>query len=51
MFHHYLLELLWRQLIQVLQLAQTLSMTLVELEKLCSTVLQQIKDQTKARDP
>lgn len=46
--HHYLLELLRRQLIQALQLAQALSVTLVEPEEICSAVLQQVQDQTQA---
>lgn len=48
---HYLLELLRRQLIQGLQLAQALSVTLVEPEEICSAVLQQVQDQTQAGGP
>lgn len=49
--HHYLLELLRRELIQALQLAQALSVTLVEAEEICSAVLQQVHDQTQAGGP
>lgn len=43
-----LFELFRRQLIQTLQLAQALSVTLVEPEEICSTVLQQVQDQAQA---
>lgn len=51
LFDQYLFELLWRQLVQVLQFAQVLSVTLVELKELSSTVLQQVQDQTQGRVP
>ena len=49
--HHYLLELLGGQLVQALQLAQALSVTLVEAEEICSAVLQQVQDQTQGGGP
>lgn len=48
---NYLLELLRRQLIQALELSQTLSVTLMEPEEICSAVLQQVQDQTQAGGP
>ena len=44
----YLLELFWGQLLQALQLAQGLSMALVEAEEVRSAVLQQEENQTQA---
>lgn len=49
--HHYLLEFFRRQLIQALQLAQALSVTLVEPEEICCAVLEQVQDQTQAGGP
>lgn len=51
LIHDYLLELLRRQLIQALQLAKALPVTLVKPEEICSAVLQQVQDQAKARGP
>lgn len=46
-----LLELLRRQLVQGLQLAQALSVALVELEEVGSAVLQQVQDQAQTGGP
>lgn len=48
--HSYLFEFLRWQLIQALQLAQTLSVTLVETEEIWSAVFQKVQDQTESGD-